>query len=166
MPQDFRQETLPVSSQIKGSRERGRWGGGEWVQGPCVSSMCTWPCPCAIWMSTISVDAGTLRLLREYGALCHRRSLPFALPWIACEKPLRVFLHCITSYIDSVPICSGYFWRSFHQGDSRAGFTAVDVLGHGTLGHITGVGIILGLKVRSSCVILQRADILFEHALQ
>ena len=30
-----------------------------------------------------------------------------------------------------------------------AGFTAVDLLGHGTLGHIAGVGIILGLKVYS-----------------
>ena len=30
-----------------------------------------------------------------------------------------------------------------------SGFTAVDVLGHGTLGHIAGVGIILGLKVFS-----------------
>ena len=30
-----------------------------------------------------------------------------------------------------------------------AGFTAVDLLGLGTLGHVAGVGIVLGLKVCS-----------------
>lgn len=32
--------------------------------------------------------------------------------------------------------------------DCHAGFTAVDVLGHGTMGHVIGVGAILSLRVR------------------
>ena len=31
-----------------------------------------------------------------------------------------------------------------------AGFTAVDVLGHGTMGHVIGVGAILSLRVSST----------------
>ena len=34
----------------------------------------------------------------------------------------------------------------------RAGFTAVDVLGHGTMGHVIGTGAILSLRVRSASV--------------
>lgn len=35
-----------------------------------------------------------------------------------------------------------------------AGFTAVDVLGHGTMGHVIGVGAILALRVSKVQVVL------------
>lgn len=58
----------------------------------------------------------------------------------------------VTGFLNKLSQTAVLFRSAEVTGSCCAGFTAVDVLGHGTMGHVIGTGAILSLRVSDSIV--------------